>query len=80
MRREWMRSGLVGLLMLAWSAPTLAQTQLGTGALSGQVRDETAAAVAGARVTIANVANGLTRETTSGPAGAFTVPVLPPGL
>ena len=80
MRRETMRSILVGLLMLAWSVPAVAQTQLGTGALSGMVKDDSDAAVAGALVTIVNVANGLTRKTASGPAGAFTVPVLPPGL
>lgn len=74
-----LRTLLFGFLIL-WTAPALAQTQLGTGALGGVVKDDSDAAIAGARIAIANESNGLTRETTTGPAGSFAVPVLPPGV
>lgn len=51
-----------------------------TGAISGSVKDEKGAAVAGAQVEIINAATGVTeRTTTSDGSGNFLVSSLPPG-
>jgi hypothetical protein len=60
-------------------ATASAQTQLGTGSLTGTVRDTSDGAIPGAMVKVTSVSTGLSRETTTSPAGNFTVPVLPPG-
>src|SRR5262245_33096667 len=77
-----MRSSLLGVVLsaiLAWSLPAWAQTQLGAGAINGVVSDETGGAVPGAQVRVVSGATGLSRDTTTGSAGTFSVPVLPPG-
>ena len=52
-----------------------------TGAISGTVKDEKGAAVAGAQVDIINPSTGVTeRSTTSDGNGNFTVTPLPPEL
>jgi hypothetical protein len=56
-----------------------AQSQLGTGAISGVVEDSSGGAVAGAQVTITNAETGMVRQVDSGPAGQFLAPVLPSG-
>lgn len=50
-----------------------------TGAISGQVLDPNGAAVAGARVTIANDEKGYKLEVTTGEEGSFSAPDLVPG-
>jgi hypothetical protein len=57
-----------------------AQSQLGTGAISGTVTDSSGGIVAGAGVTITNAETGLVRQLDSGPAGQFLAPVLPSGV
>lgn len=56
-----------------------AQSQLGTGAISGVAQDATSRAVLGAKVIVTGKDTGLTRETTTGAGGGFVVPVVPPG-
>ncbi|MDX2268758.1 MAG: carboxypeptidase regulatory-like domain-containing protein [Bryobacter sp.] len=56
-----------------------AQSQLGSGAISGTVQDPTRQVIPDAKIVVVAQATGLTRETVSNSGGAFTVPVLPPG-
>ena len=56
-----------------------AQSQLGTGAISGTVEDSSGGAVPDAQITITGVETGLTRQVKSGPSGQFLAPVLPTG-
>src|ERR1700739_3733458 len=53
--------------------------QTGTSSLHGKVLDSTHALVAGARVTIANQAQGVSRNTTTESTGEFEFLALPPG-
>src|SRR5215467_5228897 len=70
---------LTSLTILTLPAAILAQSELGTGAISGIVQDSGQAVVAGAQVTITNKATGLVRPTRTNDAGQFNVPVLPAG-
>lgn len=56
-----------------------AQSQLGTGAISGAVTDSAGMAVPEASVTVTNTGTGLVRRITTEGAGLFSVPVLPIG-
>src|SRR5215510_12326088 len=67
------------LLLLAAKNPFYAQSQLGTGALSGVTQDAGGAVIVGAKVIVTNDDTGLTRTSTTNEAGQFTVPVLPVG-
>ena len=70
----------LALCLLALAVPCLmAQSQLGTGAISGVVQDASAAVITDAQVTITNVETGLVRSMLSGSGGQFLAPVLPPG-
>jgi hypothetical protein len=71
--------GLAGALVLFAASVTSAQTQLGTGVVTGVVKDSTNLPLPGAAVTVSNTSTNLTRETTTSQTGDFTVPVLPPG-
>src|SRR5260370_12647567 len=55
------------------------QSQLGTGAINGTVKDPRGDVVPGAAITVANTETGLTRDAVSGSAGQFRVLVVPPG-
>src|SRR2546427_7137231 len=68
----------VGVLSIA-IAPAFAQSQLGTGAISGVVQDASSGVVTGAVVTITNAETGLMRKLVSSAGGQFNAPVLPPG-
>src|SRR5262245_55006966 len=57
----------------------LAQSQLGTGSISGTVSDSHGAAISGATVTIINAGTGLVRKLTTGDSGQFSAPALPVG-
>jgi len=74
-----MRLLTTALLLLAAQYSVNAQSQLGTGALSGTVQDTGGAVIVGAKVTLTNDNTGLTRTSTTNEAGQFTVPVLPVG-
>src|SRR5271157_1541507 len=68
-------AGILALVAIA----AFAQSQLGTGAISGVVRDPSGGAVPGAKVTVTNTETGLARQIESNDAGQFMAPVLPPG-
>jgi Carboxypeptidase regulatory-like domain/TonB dependent receptor-like, beta-barrel len=56
-----------------------AQSESGSSAIEGSVRDANGASVAGASLIVRNVDTGLSRNATSGSNGDFNVPVLPVG-
>jgi len=70
---------IIFLLILSASAVCLAQSQLGTGAISGTVTDPSNRVVAGAIVTVTNTGTGMVRTVETSGVGLFTVPVLPTG-
>ncbi len=65
------------LLLSLFVTTVLAQSQLGTGAISGTVQDATGAAVPDAQITITQSETGLARTMKSSAAGQFLAPVLP---
>ena len=67
------------LLLLFASVFAVAQSQLGSGAISGRVTDPSGRAVANASVAILNPASGFNRATLTNQQGDFSAPVLPPG-
>src|SRR4051812_5144239 len=77
-----------GLRTAAWFARVLlllaaldAPAQTGGGAtLVGTVTDTSGAALAGARVTVVNVATSFITENTTSPEGAYYIPYLAPGV
>jgi outer membrane receptor protein involved in Fe transport len=72
--RKW--AALLWACIVCWS-PAFGQTY---GEVSGTIVDPTGAIIAGATVTITNVATGLTRTTQSNEAGVYRFPSLPPGV
>jgi Carboxypeptidase regulatory-like domain len=66
-----------GLVMLLASLPLPSQTNMGR--ISGTVRDESGAAIAGATVTVTDVAKNVSRPLTTDQAGAYNAPSLIPG-
>ncbi|HBY61870.1 MAG TPA: hypothetical protein DEH78_18780, partial [Solibacterales bacterium] len=64
---------------LALVGVIFAQSEVGTANLSGTVSDPSGAAIAGAKVTAANKATGLTRVTETSEAGLFNLLRLPVG-
>jgi hypothetical protein len=67
----------VALLIVCLAAAAGAQDA--TGAIEGTITDRTAAAVAGARVTVRNVDTGLSRNVASGGDGHYRIGALPVG-
>jgi hypothetical protein len=51
-----------------------------TGSISGAVTDPQGAVVPNASITVTNKSNGVTRSTTTGDSGTFTIPQLPTGV
>jgi hypothetical protein len=92
MRRLSSKTGLVvcpnlrnaSLLLAATIALLLsclpASAQLNTGRISGQVTDQTGGAIAGAKVTVVDIARGDNRELVSDSAGQYAAPNLIPGV
>ncbi len=70
-------------LTLAWAAlllfPTLTAAQMTRGAISGTVRDASAALVPGAVVTVTNLDTNQSRSAVSDANGFYRVPALEPG-
>src|SRR5579872_6597509 len=73
----WSALFVAGLATTVWSVPALAQAAGAT--LLGLVQDPSGAAIAGASVSIKNVATGEARETTSNNGGYYSAPNLQPG-
>ena len=67
-------------LLLAVSLLIFAQSEIGSASLSGTVTDPSGAIVAGAKVTVSNVATGLVRSLTTTDAGFFNFVRLPVGI
>src|SRR5690349_648954 len=59
---------------------TSAWAQTTQGRIIGTIRDQNAAAVVGAKVTVTNPATGLQRTTTTANNGVFKLDALPPGI
>jgi Carboxypeptidase regulatory-like domain len=72
---------VTALAFVALIVPTvaLAQVSVSTGGISGTVADPQGAAVASAKVTIANKDTGTTQTLETGGSGTFTLGNLPPG-
>ena len=69
-------SALVGLVLAA-ALPAAAQNI--TGTITGNIEDQTGAAIPNAPVTALNVGTGVAYHTTSNEAGAYLLPLLPLG-
>jgi molybdate transport system substrate-binding protein len=67
----------VALCVLMLSLPMFTQT--GTGRIGGVVKDQTGAPIAGASVTVTDVARRLTRNLATDESGAYSAPNLLPG-
>ncbi|MBZ5522570.1 MAG: TonB-dependent receptor [Acidobacteriia bacterium] len=65
------------LVVFLLSAAAFSQT---TASIIGTVTDPSGAAVVGAKITVKNAAQGIERNTETGPSGSFEVPALPPGV
>ena len=72
------RAAFFGVLLMLFVGLSFAQTT--QGGLTGEVRDEKGANIAGAKVTVLSRATGLQRETTTAENGTFHVLALPAGL
>lgn len=71
---------LIGFsLALVFSAHCFSQSVAGLGAISGNVRDPSGAAVPNAQVVIANESKGIRRAMNTTEAGVFSAPSLVPG-
>ena len=72
-------SRLFALLCLcgALALPLAAQTN--TGTITGEVNDANKAVIAGARVSVTNLATNFRQEVVTTGAGVFSIPSLPPG-
>lgn len=67
----------IGILFIVFlSIPGWSQQ---TSTIMGTVKDPSDAAIAHANVTVTNQGTDLTRKTTTGPSGDYTLPSLPPG-
>ncbi len=70
-------AGVVVVAFMSTSHPLAAQ--VGSGGISGVVRDEAGAVVPGVAVAVTAVTTGVTREVVSSQEGLFAVPSLAPG-
>ena len=73
-----LRVGASAALLAGWTA--LAAAQVGSGAITGTVRDQTGRVVPGATVRAREAESGGVRSAISGSAGVFALPSLRPGV
>ena len=66
-------------LMLAFCGRALAQAGIDTGSITGTVTDPSGALVVGANCTLTNTATGVTQNTTTTSAGAYSFPIVQVG-
>src|SRR5882724_827108 len=71
---QWLGMALAAVL---FCAPLFSQTSQGT--IQGAVLDQTGGSVAGAKVTVTDVARGITRVLTTDSAGQYVANALNPG-
>src|SRR5579863_7002900 len=75
------RFAVLALVILAVTiAASPAYAQVSGATLSGTITDPSGAAIAGAKVSIANKATGITRDVTTDAAGLYSAPNLQPGV
>src|SRR5713101_6382306 len=67
------------VLTIAILSASQARAQVAGATLSGTVTDPSAAAIAGAKVSITNTATGVTRDATTDSTGFYSAPNLLPG-
>jgi protocatechuate 3,4-dioxygenase beta subunit len=72
MKTQWVSIAV----LLSFAAVAYGQT---SGEVTGQVRDQTGSSVAGANVTVTNVATNASRSSVTNEAGIYSFPSLPPG-
>ena len=72
--------GLARVCLAVLLAVSPAAAQIGGGALTGDILDQTAAQLPGATVTVTSVSTNLSRTSVAGPDGRYVVPGLAPGL
>src|SRR5579875_2915543 len=70
---------ILGMAVLCFVSVQRANAQVLYGSVAGTITDQTGAVVPGASITIVNDNTGLTRSTTSGGAGDYTIIDLPAG-
>ena len=73
------KRNLMLCLVVTLMTVTFAWAQTGTTSLRGTVTDKTGGAIVGAKVAVSNQAQGLSRETNTGPTGEYEFLALPPG-
>ena len=73
------KSLMLAACLLLGSISTMAQAQVAAADLRGTVVDPNGAVVPGATITARNIATGISRTTTSGDDGLYTLVALPPG-
>ena len=74
----WLRIFGAAILVIVFCAPVMF-SQASQGTIQGGVFDQTGGAIAGAMVTISDVARGITRSLVADGAGQYVTPALDPG-
>lgn len=79
-RKRWLKYFSLSLIFIVLcSAATLCLAQLDRGSIAGIVTDPSGSAIAGAKVTVTNVAMGTQNSTITTGAGNYTIPELAAG-
>ncbi len=73
--RTFLRPGTLGAACLL-AFPLMAVAQYDNGSLLGTIRDSTGAPIAGAQVTLKNIATGITSQVQTGAAGDYEFPTV----
>ena len=73
--RTFLRPGTLGAACLL-AFPLVAVAQYDNGSLLGTIRDSTGAPIAGAQVTLKNIATGITSQVQTGAAGDYEFPTV----
>src|SRR5258708_3603601 len=71
---------LLAIALLIAIVPFTAFAQSSNGSISGTATDDAGGVLPGVTITALNTATGLSRNTTSNPAGHYDLPLLPPGV
>lgn len=79
MHRRVLHAFLFVVSLLITMAPSLGAQSSSTGALTGTVTDSSGAAVPNVTVTALSAGTGASRSAMTGPDGAYTIGLLPPG-
>jgi hypothetical protein len=78
-KKEFLVYPLALLIIIVTCIPSLRAQTASSGALSGTVTDPSGAVVAGAKVSVTNLATSRSQTATSGENGAYRFSLLPPG-